>query len=341
MSSQKLYRNPAWSGLEPPESGPALEPASSKLSSDICKAIGIKASVWKLNIGLDDAKFLKIIYEDGRSNFIKIVSLARCESMVRAEKIARWLKSRNLTVVAALDETPFKFSMSEYIFRYKYIYGSRIEANIEHVKILGRELAAIHKALAEHPDIDRWTVHTNMRISVLEEVRSNIISSMLTYGPEPDFLIEVAKNTDLSFIRGIGGPRIPLHGDLNPYNVMMSNNNTKPVFLDFEDTFHSVLPVEYELSLVCQRLILIRIDDDREANVLVNAFLGSYRKAGGKIPLQILDNIPIILKSLALRSLCVLVDCERKGIDIAKEEWDKFILLYKQAEIRTNVFKST
>ncbi|MGZ8254574.1 MAG: hypothetical protein ACXWVT_06965, partial [Burkholderiaceae bacterium] len=106
-------------------------------------------------------------------------------------------------------------------------------------------------------------------------------------------------------------------------------------FIDFEDAVHSMLSVEYELALVCERVILVQESDDDAAAAAIEVLLSAYAEAGGDAFNR--QALPGALIGLSLRSLCTLALVNRNGSDVA--EWSKFFALIEAAERRRRVFR--
>jgi Ser/Thr protein kinase RdoA (MazF antagonist) len=124
-------------------------------------------------------------------------------------------------------------------------------------------------------------------------------------------------------------PCRPLHGDLNPGNVLVGERG--PVFLDFEDVFHSVLPPSFELAYALERFVMVPLPDDAAALTAGRILVRGYRLHGG-------DPIPAdptaVLRALALRALCALAAGQRKGLAVQPDEWRKFFGLESAARAR-------
>ena len=152
-------------------------------------------------------------------------------------------------------------------------------------------------------------------------MREDLASGRLRVGPHPEALQRLAAASEIDF-SGTEEAATPLHGDLNLGNLLILEAG--PVFLDFEDTLHSVLPVSHELALVIERILLASPLDEADTVELGGAFLDAYRLAGGCWRPPEPDALHRVLRGLALRSLCVLALCEREGTEIVRDEWRKF-----------------
>ena len=94
------------------------------------------------------------------------------------------------------------------------------------------------------------------------------------------------------------------------------------------------LPVENDLALVCERVILVQEADDSAAAAAIDDLLESYAVSGGDTFNR--TALPDVLIGLSLRSLCTLASIDERGHDIA--EWNKFFSLIEAARRRRGVF---
>jgi Ser/Thr protein kinase RdoA (MazF antagonist) len=133
--------------------------------------------------------------------------------------------------------------------------------------------------------------------------------------------------------------RQPLHGDLHLSNILMPvGGDAKPIFIDFEEVGHSVLPARFELALFIERAVLVREPDDARAAALADSFLSAYFAGDDNAARLFKSRAVETLQALAARSLCVLADMERNGLEVDDAEWMKFVELYAQASRRAQVF---
>ena len=118
-------------------------------------------------------------------------------------------------------------------------------------------------------------------------------------------------------------------------DVSLEVNAGEAVLLDFEDVFHSVLPPAFELLLMIERFVLVPIPADDAAVRLARSLLSGYRPDSSGASLDLGGRRPSdVLRSLSLRSLCVLALGERSGVMIASDEWRKFFALEQSAQQR-------
>jgi Ser/Thr protein kinase RdoA (MazF antagonist) len=165
-------------------------------------------------------------------------------------------------------------------------------------------------------------------------IRASLATGELAAGPRPEELRVIASDRSISFLPGAhqAGPSRPLHGDLNIFNIVIEQDEAR--FIDFEDAVHSVLSVEYDLALACERVILVQESDDAAAAAAISALLDGYAANGGDAFARLA--LPDVLIGLSLRSLCTLALIDRAGHDAG--EWNKFFSLIDAAQRRRAVF---
>jgi Ser/Thr protein kinase RdoA (MazF antagonist) len=334
MSSVDLIKAPAWRGLTPglPETIelPAAEAAR------IRDAVGLSGRLAGLAMGGGEIVHYRIDPPSGPPLFLKLAQPSQREVVERAEGIARWLTERGVSVAAPLPGYPRPLADGRVAVVTAFVDGRRVRGDAADLAGLGRCVGHLHRALAAHPDRAGWSRATAVRLDALDNVRADLAAGRLRRGPEPEQLRELAADKTLTF-HPKGAPAEPLHGDLNPGNVLVDLKSAEPILLDFEDVFHSVLPSIFELLLIVERFILVPVDADGEAEALARTLLESYRGVAGPtvcVPGQSPSNS---LRSLALRSLCVLALGERSGIATANDEWTKFFTLERHARRRATL----
>jgi hypothetical protein len=334
MSSPTPYRNPSWAGFE--AEIPCFIPASSEEAETVSALLEEPGTLLVMSNAGEASGCYRFDGENGHAKFLKIVPTARFESLLRSEKIAQWLAERGIRAVS-VESDPLPMDENRWLFVYPYIDAAPIGATHEDLSNLGRAIAALHGALASHPDRDEWEQTTRERLDILEEVRDSLASGALQAGPAPEKLREIARRSDLNLPK-LDETSVPLHGDLNPNNVLKSLGDGLPVFLDFEDTVHGAYPPEFELGFVAERVVLMRVEDDEDARSLIHALLDSYVDAGGRIGDGKFRDMPKTLQSRHLDSFCLLAYNEWEGVSIFESEWRKFFTLFKLMDERTNVF---
>lgn len=323
------YRPPAWPGLLPAR--PIYAPAHPDTEAAIAAALGTRAQVFALQNAGGASPTFRI--EADPPLFVKLVPPGRWPELRQAETIARWLVNRGAPAIAAIDPEPPRLPTGELVVAYPFANG-RPPRPPQDAAEVGAGVARIHAALLDHPDRAAWQERTDARIDRLVAVRASIARGEYSAGPKPDELRTLAADRSISFLPGAhgSGPSRPLHGDLNIFNIVIDNGTAR--FMDFEDAVHSVLPVENDLALVCERVILVQEPDDGRASDAIDALLSAYAAAGGDRVNR--DALPGVLMGLSLRSLCTLALIDRVGHD--PDEWNKFFELVEAAKRGVGVF---
>jgi Ser/Thr protein kinase RdoA (MazF antagonist) len=328
MSSISLIRPPAWLGLAP---GLPAEVALDSATADAVRAaFGLSGRV----VGLVPGTLFRLDRIGAPPLALKLIEPDRREAAARAEAVGSWLADRGLPVPAALPGFPRELADGRLAVALPFVEGRRLEPTAEDLFALGRAVGALHRTLARHPERETWAAATARRLADLAAVRSELAAGRIKAGPEPARLQELAAEEQLDFAPA--WPTRPLHGDLNPGNILVERESGKIVVLDFEDVFHSVLPVQFELLLLIERHVLVPVADDAAAAALTRRLLDGYGEASGTpvaFPVRPAD----ILRARALRSLCVLALGAREGRDGGEDEWIKFLALERQAQARADL----
>jgi Ser/Thr protein kinase RdoA (MazF antagonist) len=310
---------------------PIYAPAHPEIAEPIQSALGISAPVFSLkNVGGASPTFR---IDDAAPLFVKLVTPERWRELGEAERIARWLVDHGAPAIAARDVHPPQLPSGEFVVAYPFADG-RPPAPDRDARAVGVGVGRIHAALSTHPQVADWTERTNARLERLVAIRALLAQGEVIAGPRPEELRELAADSSISFLPGShhSGPPRPLHGDLNIFNIVIENDAAR--FIDFEDAVHSVLSVENDLALACERVVLVRDPDDTSAASAIDALLDGYAQAGGDAFNR--QALPDVLLGLSLRSLCTLALIDRNGNDA--EEWNKFFGLMAAARRRRPVF---
>src|SRR5262249_6660503 len=155
-----------------------------------------------------------------------------------------------------------------------------------------------------------WRGNTERRLARLSRIRRDIADGRLVPRLHAEIIAQMCRRTGCDFAPADSGR--PLHGDLHLFNLLIpTQGQGGPVFIDFEDVKHSVLPLRFELALVIERAILNQEPDEPRAAALAGIFLGSYFDGDLARIGEIKPQMPETLRALSLRSLCVIVDSEQ------------------------------
>lgn len=323
------YRRPAWPGLLPAR--PIYAPAQPDLALAIAAAIGVSAPVFALQNAGGSSPTFRV--DAPEPLFLKLVSPERWRELGEAEAIARWLAEHGAPAIAARDGDPPPLATGELVVIYPFAKG-RPPSPVQDAGVLGASVGRLHAALKRHPHAGDWRARTDQRFDRLVAARAAIATGALVAGPRPDELRALASDPAISFLPAAhdAGPCRPLHGDLNIFNIVIDGDTAR--FIDFEDAVHSVLPVENDLALLCERVIMVQEADDSAAAAAIAVLLAAYADAGGDDCQR--SSLPDVLIGLSLRSLCTLALIDQSGDDA--EEWNKFFGLIEAAQRRRAVF---
>ena len=334
MSSSALYRNPTWISLFPRTPTPAAAPR--ELVDRVAPHLPGPGTLERLEYAGRPSSHLVFAGENGERLFLKLVGEGSAERQCEADGVSAWLARQDVSCVEPTAGFPREIGGRLRLFAYPFLECEPIPPQADDLTRLGAELAQLHAALARHPARSAWEASTRARLEHLTDIRGAWARGELSLGPRPDDLVELARDTSLDFVRS-DLPATPLHGDLNAGNLRRLADG-RPLLLDFEDAFHSVLPCPFELGLVFERIVLVAVDNDREAGRLLDVLIDAYRRAGGVVPATV--DWRRIVRSLALRSLCVITSCELAGVSIDAGEWLKFFHLAEAAAKRPAAFAS-
>lgn len=336
VTSQSLYRPPGVPGLYP--ASPGFKPAGDQEAELVNSSIGISGSVETL-VGASTQSFYKVVSKSSlpRELFVRRVAKKRLESFRYTTSLNCWLADRGVitnTVISehvCLDGSGDVFAVSPYI-DWRPARPDRADAGL-----LGKSLACLHEALSVHPDRGRWEKATRTRLNHLNEIRQELASGNLASPVEQKVVRALCKRSEVDF-DNYALPHVPLHGDPHSFNLLVHQDNSEVTVVDFEDVFHSVFPVVFDLAVVIQRVFLMQERDDEALTRLVNHFIASYGIKDEMELSQMKQLIPDVLRGLALRAFCVSADCVRLGIEVPDQEWEKFLFLFRQIERRQHVF---
>lgn len=329
MCSGATVRPPAWSGLRP--GLPDWRPVPDVEARRVAGAVGIEGRVLAMDADGDAAGLFRLEPAGGSPLFVRLAGPERADTVERAEHLAAWLAARGVPAAAPEPGFPRRLPDGGAISAARFVDGARLPATTGAMARLGTALARLHGTLAEHPDREGWAAATDRRLAALNETRTALAAGRIEAGPDPTRLRALAADPEIDFVRA-GVPRRPLHGDLNPGNVLAVDG--APVFLDFEDALHSVLPPAFELALALERFVLVPLTDDAAARAAGGKLLAAYRDGGGAGKL---DDLAGAMRALAVRSLCVLAMGLDRGEVVPEAEWRKFLELEAQARTRQSV----
>ncbi len=299
-----------------------MSQAPASLALQVVQAFGQEGRLSVLsNSAEQTAVFMRFDSVPGEAWFLKLLQAERGSALADAEHLARWLQQQGVDVVSA----SFHKTLADgrVLWAYPFHEGRAPQAIEADLVAIGASLGQLHRSLAGHPEREIWLQATKQRIARLDDVRARLADGRLQAGTDPLRLRALASDTRIDFhpeSHGDLASGTPLHGDLNLFNMLLAGDRC--TFLDFEDVFHSVLPPVFDLATVYERVVLVRGDSLSRADLL-GSLLGSYELSTGVRIYP--EQLPAVLRGLALRALCTLACCDPAGRD--DKEWRKFFHL--------------
>jgi hypothetical protein len=333
MFAPDLPRPPAFAALRPP--APVFVPAESAVAARLAMLFAPRASIFRLVTGAARADqglagyyraerpgapavFLKVITEDEleRARAIEALAAARPDEAPIARLLPGW---------------PREMEGGFFVLAYPFVGGRFANADEADLARVGRGIGRLHRALARMPQASQIREACAARLSLLEARRRALAVGQVAFGPAPQRLARVAAKLSLGVERG----GQPLHGDLNPGNILLPLDGADPVVLDLEDARHTFGPPRLDLALAIERFCLDSADDRRVLS-LVEALLQGYAATGA--PLHFEDGeLAHALLFVNLRALCLLAELESRGERRPAEEWRKFLGLVAAHERRVGL----
>lgn len=318
------YRTPAWAALAPPI--PKRRIAKGRVAERLLLQLGGGQLESVLTAAHENEHFLH--RRSGQpARFIKLVERARAPALRAAEAIVNDAVAVGAPAVRLISESNLDVDDWQ-AFVYEFVDGRRVAPLAAEIRALGVALGRLHEALRASPHLEQIVTATGTRMARLLDARKALQDGREA-GPHPSRLTRLARDRALEFFDDQERVNV-LHGDANPGNVVLDHSGDVH-FLDFEDVIHSALPRRFELAYVAERFVYVQEDDKANAEALVAELLDAYASV-------IEDYVPfdmqLTLRSLALRSLCVLADAEFNGASVPPSEWEKFFELETQARDR-------
>lgn len=323
-----LLKNPTWAGLYPKK--PEFTPIQDDIAQALLAVLNVSGQVYSVTFDRENCHHYVIRLKQEQIFYIKLIEMESMSHQAEADQIAKWTKRQGLNVCETLFIKEMSVGMKKWaLFAYPYIKGRPFFESQQEISVLAQAVSKLHIVLKDHPDSYVWQENTLARFSVLEDIRVQLAAGQHDVGVSTKAVVALANRVDLDIFRE---PELSqcLHGDLNPGNIIFSDNE-QVYFFDFEDVHHSYLPVITELAYVLERFILVRIESANEAVALGTLFLKNYRINGDFFYTPTRHNK--LLEMLILKSICTLIYCREQGFNVIRQEWDKFFMLLKKAEV--------
>lgn len=329
-----FYRGPIWQNLVP--KNPQFCAASSEDTIFLQQAMGDNGRAYRLESQNGGEGFFRFDQENGTQKFVKVIPESELIWRRQAESIARDVFDAGVQSVFAEDRVA-SLNDGGALLIYPFVDITYVQPSGPDIMLLGAAIARLHGVLASHQSRGMWRSATVLRLALLDDVRQQIKAGKRRFSPEPEKLQKIAE-LEIFDVMAETSEATPLHGDLNPYNVIKRDGQI--AFIDFEDTAHSVLPVIYELGYVIERFILVRVEDNIQAQKLIGCLIRGYTEAGGNVGGQSISTLWQVLKTLAFKAMCILAAAELQNDHVPTEEWEKFLRLYDRAFVREMTWTS-
>lgn len=331
----QLPNKPAFNSLRPEVQ--SWEVSNDRITSKIKKVMG-HGVLYKIKGASAEQERFYLHKSDANKNiFLKITELLDLDRHLDADLIANYLLSHNISTSVLLDGYPKKLTENTLLLGYDFLPYRFAEITESDIRQVGTILANMHKVLATFPGNKSIDKRTQERIEMLK-VRSKKImfckSHDFKYQKLKDMLL--AESMLWELLRTSNNEQL-IHGDLNYGNIIFSEEDSKPILLDFEDSMISRLSPVFDIAQVIERFILSAEIEQDFMVLLGRVLLDSYSITN--INKNYIDTYSIsdYMRVLSVRSLLTLAELESKGRNIDSTEWDKFFYLYELVKKNTYV----
>ena len=289
-----------------------------------------KIKIKKIYFTKSDERFY-LFKKNNINYFLKEINLAKIYSVKFLLSINKFLLRKKI-LVPKLKENLIKnkFKKKHYFLVFEHIKGRYIEFNNNNLKLFSIYLSNFHYIIKFFNLRAIIKKNTQKRINKLEKIRVKFLNNTKEYRKIRNYkkiynIFYKEKNLILEYKKMYNFSQIT-HGDLVPGNIIFSNKNF--FLLDFEDTHYSYFPIEFDIALVLERLILVKNISKKEKLKKIRFFLKNYlnNTKNKKIKISIIKS----LKFISLRSLLMQISVFINGKEYSNSEISKFIQLYNK-----------
>lgn len=262
--------------------------------------------------------------------FIKIINLAARKTQILAEEISKHLFKTGTNTVSLLQDFPkVNYMHNIMILGYPFIYGTYVEPKLENISLVSSELGKMHLGLKKFNDTSTIEQNSNRH---LEFCFSNAPKLLLQL-KESNIDASAIKETIYSLMKQeLMSTAQPIHGDLNYGNILVSDDDKKIIFIDFEEATRSYFNPMVDVAMVIERFI--KTYKCNQDNLLVE-FKKSYINVTGEW-FKTSSQLSNILRSLSARALLLLASVNKDETnDWHNEERSKFLRLHQNAIINS------
>jgi Ser/Thr protein kinase RdoA (MazF antagonist) len=333
---QSHYKIPAHQELNPSDTKwIEVDAESSRL---IQKETEIVGKVCRIGSSIDGLEGYYSIQSSSNKYFIKILSDKYLAQQLAAEKLTQWLSTENVTVNQLLEGFPKKIRHSRhFILAYFYIDGRFLKPNQDEMYLAGQNIGLLHNVLKKCPWSEIIISNTANKSAQLIQ-KLNKCKSGIDVDEIPETVLKILLSVEPDVLEILSKSPQIIHGDLNFGNILLRENDSKLVFLDFEDSstgWHSPL---LDVAFFIERFILTLPNDT--AIKMASVFLSSYISVTNN-NFTGCEHLPTILQALSIRALLILsLNAEKNAELIPMSEWEKFISLYIQTKSKSQLLKN-
>lgn len=263
--------------------------------------------------------------------FLKIINLAASKTQMLAEEIVKHLFKTGTNTVRLLQNFPkINYTHNVMILGYPFIYGTYVEPQLENIGLVGSELGKMHLGLKKFNDTLTIEENSNRH---LEFCISNI-PKLLFQLKEANIDASAIKDTLCNLIKQeLMSAAQPIHGDLNYGNILVSDDNQKIIFIDFEEATRSYFNPMVDVAMAIERFIKTRKCNQDD---LLFEFKKNYINVTGEW-FRTSSQLSNILRGLSARALLLLASINKEETnDWHIEERSKFLQLHQNAIINSD-----
>lgn len=330
-----LPRTPAFSDTR---AAPDWCRADSLSSDYISNRIGLSGKIEKIvTTHPSPAGYFRLL-EHNPPLFLKIIPMSGSDNQKKSKRMLEWLAQHKVSVGIYLSKFQTAPDDEYDIFIYEYIPGHFAKPCQSYMTSLGSEIRKLHFALTCCPWRREIRKASEDRLFVLDMYLKQV-RTLRSYVSIPESVFEILKICPSNILLWLKkDKRQVVHGDINYGNVIFSDCNTKPVFLDFESCWISWFSPAIELSFVLQRFIL-NCGSDLDLHRIAQALLHGYTNSEFGI-YEDHYQLEMTLKALSVRTLLLLIiKNENDPSSVSTSEWEKFVKLYYSAEHQSDLLR--
>ncbi len=335
MSQIWLPDTPAYTQLRPEE--PEWVDAGRNEKEFLTGCLGDLGRIESVQNGNDFPYGRYRAFDHNPPLFIKVLPASRFALQQQSQEVAAWINSRMLRCLKQIPQYCTIVEDRYLILVYEYFQGRFANFSANDMANLGKSVRHLHHHLLECPwvsQVERSGKHRQQTLrKTLRGLKKGFCSNTI-----PEYVCELLYTIEESAIHVLEeGVQQVIHGDLNYGNVMFSVQDGAPLIYDFEDTMTAWFAPEVENAFVIERFVLG--PSDEQSVELAAAYCSEYKRYEGYL-FKYPEQLEKILRALSVRALLILALKESKYPQSVQEsEWQKFMMLYTQAEERSHLLR--